>query len=294
MLIDQSLANLRTQQQQLALLQERLSTGKQINRPSDDPVGTRRAMATRTSITNIDQFLSNVREAQSFSRISEDAVQGVIDNVRRVRELTLQGANGTLAQEQRDGLALQINQLLEAVIDLANTQSGRRFVFAGTRTQTKPFDPTIVGGEVTAVTYQGNSDTFDVAVSEGLTLTVNQTGDSVFQDLQDTFQTLIDIRSDLRISDIDSLSNVRLGELDDIETQLLNSLGVYGANSNRLSLVEERLRDDGLNFRDLLSVTEDADFAETIMEYNAQEVAFQAALQAGMRLIEPSLLDFLR
>jgi flagellar hook-associated protein 3 FlgL len=122
---------------------------------------------------------------------------------------------------------------------------------------------------------------------------VNEPGDSAFQDLQDTFQTLMDIRDDLRAGDTDSLSNVRLGEVDNVMTQLLDGAALFGAKMNRLELVEQRLEDRLLGFQEHLSDTEDADLVEAVVRMNTQQTALEAALNAGARVLQPSLLDFI-
>jgi len=258
-------------------------------------VGTARALGLRTSISITNQFMVNVRDATAFANESESSLRVVIDSLHRARELTLSGATGTLNQEQRDIIAQEIDELLETVVDQANTESNSRYLFAGTRTRIAPFEKSVdpVSGEITAVSYVGNSERFSVQVSPGVTVPVNEPGDQVFQSLQDTFQTLIDIRDDLRAGDTDSLSTVRLGEIDAVMTQVLDGTALFGARMNRLALVGERLEDQLLSFRTQLSETEEADFAETVVNFETQQNALQAALSAGARVLQPSLLDFI-
>jgi flagellar hook-associated protein 3 FlgL len=292
-LVDTVLADIQNAHRRLAQTQRLLSTGKRINTPSDDPVGTTRAIDLRSTITNTNQFVANVRDASTFASESESALRTVIDNLNRARELTVQGATGTLNQQQRDSIALEVNQILEAVVDLANTESNNRYLFSGTRTRIAPFRAAVVGGEITAVSYAGNSDRFSVRVSPGVTVPVNEPGSAIFQGTQDAFQTLIDIRDDLRAGDTDSLSNVRLAEFDVVMTELLDGVALFGAKMNRLDLVNQRLEDQHLNLGTHLSEIEDADFIDTTVRLNAQQNALQAALNAGARVLQPSLLDFI-
>jgi len=294
-LVDSVLADINRAQKRLAQTQRILATGKRINAPSDDPVGTARALGLRTAMSSINQFLENVRDATTFASESEASLRVVIDSLHRARELTISGATGTLNQEQRDIIALEINELLETAVDQANTESNNRHLFAGTRTRIPPFQTSLdpVSGEITAVSYVGNNERFSVEVSAGIMVSVNEPGDAMFQSIQDTFQTLIGIRDDLRAGDTDSLSNVRLGEIDNAMTQLLNGTALFGAKMNRLDLVHERLEEQLLSFQTQLTETEDADFVETVVTLEAQQNAFEAALSAGARVIQPSLLDFI-
>jgi len=290
-LIDSVLADIRGAHGRLAETQSILATGRRIKVPSDDPVGTTRAMNLRTNITNAEQFLENIREATTFANESESVLRAIIDHFHRARELTLQGANGTLNQQQRDAIAVEINQILEAIADLANAQSNGRYLFSGTRTRVAPWVPTVLAGEITWCSYAGNSERFSTLVSPGVTVEMNEPGDAVFPN--GTFWTLGRIRDDLRTGDTDSLSNVRIGQIDDIMTALLDATALFGAKMNRLELIGQRLQDQWLSFRTRLSEMEEADFMETAVRLDAQEVALQAALNAGATVLHPSLLDFI-
>ena len=294
-LVDTVLADIRNAQRRLTETQRILATGKRINTPSDDPIGTARALGFRSAISSTDQFVLNVREASAFASESEASLRVVVDTLHRARELTLSGATGTFNQDQRDIIAQEVNTLLETVVDQANTASSNRYLFAGTRTRIAPFETSVdpVSGEITAVSYMGNSERFSVQASPGVTVPVNEPGDEVFQGVQDMFQTLIDIRDDLRAGDTDSLSTVRLGEIDAVMTQLLDGTALFGAKMNRLDLVQGRLEDQRLSFQTQLSQTEDADLADTMVNLNARRNALEAALTAGARVLQPSLLDFI-
>jgi flagellar hook-associated protein 3 FlgL len=239
----------------------------------------------------VSQFLENIREADTFAGESEAVLRTFIDHYHRARELTVQGASGTLNQQQRDAIALEINQILEAIVDLANTQSNGRYLFSGTRTRVAPIVPTLVGDEMTWFTFAGNGERFSTLVSPGVTVEMNEPANAVF--LNAPFRTLVEIREDLRAGDTDSLSNVRIGQIDDVMTALLDATALFGAKMNRLDLAGQRLEDQSLSLHTLLSETEEADFMETIVQLESQENALQAALEAGVSVLQPSLLDFI-
>ena len=154
------------------------------------------------------------------------------------------------------------------------------------------FEATFFGGEIASVQYVGNDEELQVQIGEGATATLNLPGSDVFQEDIDAFQVLIDIRDDLRAGDLVSL-NTRIGELEQVMTQTSRARAVYGANLNRLIFNQDRLEYDQVTLQDVLSQTEEADFAETVININMKEMALQAALEVGARIIQPSLLDFL-
>ena len=207
----------------------------------------------------------------------------------------MQGANGTYAQSQLDQMAIEINQLLEGVLDQANHETSGRYVFAGTHTLALPFEATRnAQGEITAVTYVGNDENIKIAISDGVNVIVNETGTDVFLTNQDIFQLLIDIRDDLRAGDQNSLRTLRLEELEVAQDQILISLARIGAIQNRIERAGANMEEFIVQLQKVLSDAIDADYAETVIHLNAQSNAFQAALDAAARVIQPSLLDFVR
>ncbi len=295
LLIDRALQNINYQQRQILGLQEQLSTGLRVNRPSDDPIDARRAVNTRSLIEKNAQYLANINLVSSPVAETNTSIESVLSYFNRAWELTVQGANGTNAQTQRDALALEINQIIEGVFSTANHETNGRYVFGGTRTTTPPYEAIRdANGDITAVNYVGNSDAVRVAISDVLDLQYNEPGPGVFSRNQDVFQVLIDVRDNLRAGDTAALGSVRLTEMETARDQLTSSLARVGSIQNRLERSVEELEDFNLQLEIQLSNTIDADFAEVITRLNAQSNAFQAALSATSRAILPSLLEYLQ
>jgi len=292
-LFSNTTANLQRIERDLAQLQEQLASGRRVNRPSDDPVATRRAIGYRSQLRRAEHFLTANRGAQIFANAADSTLDIVSQDLLRVRELVLQGATDTINQAQRDHIAVELNAIITGMVDLANTTSGGRQLFGGAYTLAPPFEATEVGGEVVSVQYVGDDDVLRVQIDDESFATISQPGSTVFQGAVDVFDVLIGIRDDLRAGDIDNLSNVRLGELDQIDGQIFQARAVCGATVNRLEFNENRIEDNQIILQDVLSQTEEADFAETVIRIGQKEAALQAALSTASRIIMPSLLDFL-
>jgi flagellar hook-associated protein 3 FlgL len=291
-LFTNSMANLHQIESDLSRLQEQLSTGRVVNRPSDNPVATRRAIGYRSQLRQGGHFLTAIRDTRIFVSAGDSTLDTVTDAVQRVYTLLLQAANTTVDDPQRAAIASEVDTILGGIIDLSNTRSGGRQLFGGSRTLSPAFESTTVAGEVVSVQYMGNSDEMNVQIDSDAFITANQPGDSVFMGAIDMFQWLIDSRDDLRANDLANLDQ-RIGEFDTVLNQILVARATYGARENRLNFNQERIEDNSIVIQDVLSQTEDADFAETIMRINLKEVALNAALSASARIIQPSLLDFL-
>lgn len=292
MMVTRALNNLNYQTRRLLQLQEQLATGLRVNAPSDDPLAARRAIDLRQTMSREDQYLGNISGANLQLLESVTAIQTVVESLQRANEITLQGSNGTMAQAQRDQLAVEANQLLESVLMEANHQTNGRYVFGGTRTLTAPYVPTRnAQGEITSVAYEGNLEQISVGVADGVSVVVNETGQRAFQSTQDVMQLLIDIRNNLRTSDLPALQQ-RLAELKQTQDQALASVAQIGATQNRLERLTANTEDHVQQLQVALSDAIEADYAETVMNLNAQTNAFQAALSASARVIQQSLLDY--
>ena len=294
LLVQRTLINLNQQLRRISILQERLATGRRVNRPSDDPIDARRAMNLRTIIAKNEQFQANISDSGPHVEESATTILNMVDIVLRALELTTQGANEVVGQPQLDALALEINELLEAAVVAGNHRSNNRSIFAGTRTLADAFDVTRVAGRITAVTYAGNDQSIEINISEGVRSDINVTGDDVFQSNIDIFAMLIGIRDDMFAGDQANLRNVRLADLATGREQLLGAVAQIGAVQNRLDRVLNNLQDSNIGFQELLSEKIDADFAETVLGLTVAETALNAALNAAARVIQPSLLDFIR
>ncbi|MCF6284388.1 MAG: flagellar hook-associated protein FlgL, partial [Candidatus Hydrogenedentes bacterium] len=298
LLIDRGLGDLSLQQREILRLQEQLSTGQKVNRPSDDSLATRRAVSARSEIARNEQYITNISSAGPLSLETESALRTTIDVIQRVRELTLQGASGTNAQLQRDEIAIEIDQLLEGLLVEGNKVSNGRFVFGGTVTLSEPFEATRGGdGRISSVDYVGNDEIFSIEIQDGVRVAANEPGSSVFIDAgaggSDIFQVFIDIRDNLEAGNVGALET-RLDELSDAQDQILVATARIGATQNRLERVQSNLEDINQQLLEVIADNIDADFGETIVELNAQNNSLQASLNASARVIQPSLLAFLQ
>jgi flagellar hook-associated protein 3 FlgL len=279
----------------LSRLQNQLSSGKQITRPSDDPYGTSRALALRGELGGLDQYQRNVDDGTGWLNTSDTALGQMSDVLARVRELLVNGGNDTAGPAARNAMADEIDQLAESVKQEANVQYGGRYVFSGTATDTAPY---VLGG---VDRYQGDAGTITRAIGPQVELPVNIDVHALLGDGQAAgddklLNTLRDISDHLRgntPADADALRTTDLQRLD-ANLDVLNGIRAdVGARVNRLAIAGSRLSGLALNATKLLSDIEDADMAQTITQYTTQQAAYTAALKSGANIVQSSLLDFL-
>jgi flagellar hook-associated protein 3 FlgL len=290
------LRDLNTNLRNLVKYEEQGSTGKSVNRPSDDPIAYVKAMGYATSIAKTDVYTSNSKEALSFLKATDSTLADVSELIQTAYEQTVNGASDTNSDQSRQSIAEVIKQLQEQVVTLANSTYGSKYVFGGTNVSQEPL--TTESG----VQWNGNNGAISVEISSGVTIQMNSTMGDFFC-LDNTqpgnenktaglYQLLGKIATDLENNDADALQN-------DI-TLIQNKLDVVneerasvGGKMNRLELQQARLEDATTNLNSLLSSTEDADIAAVSMQLTVQKTVYNAALSIGAKIIQPTLVDFL-
>jgi flagellar hook-associated protein 3 FlgL len=286
MLAANSLRHLSQSYTNMGKYQDQLATGKKITRPSDDPVVAIKGMFYRTNLTEVEQYKRNLNEAYQWMESSEAGIEHANQVVQRVRELLVQGNNGSNSPTDLQAIAVEVGQLKEDLANVANTQVAGRYIFNGTKTDTPPVN--VVDG---SVTVDMNTDAFNVEVSNGVNLKVNINGTNVFG--QDLFNTLQSIEEALNSGNMEN-GNDMLGDLDNHFDVLSAERSEIGARYNRLEMVDARIQDQEIIASRILSENEDADLEKVITDLTIQESIHRASLAVSSKVIQPTLIDFLR
>ncbi len=273
----------------LANYQQQLSSGKRINHVSDDPGAARSALRYRAESMQTTKYLDNISKGDSFITASDSAMEQMSQVLDDAKSLAVQGANGTQDAASRKALGQSVDSLLTRLVDLANTVHDGRYLFSGTATFTQPF---VRSADGTTVDYQGNLDTFEVQVGPGSQVNVNQDGNTLFKQQVDIFGSLVDLRDALRANDASKISGL-VQTVDDAHSHLNDLHGALGGTEQRLELARNQLESAKVNLDGLVSAAEDADFPEIISQMQLAQVALEAGLKAGAKVLRPSLLDFL-
>jgi len=256
-------------------------------------------MALRQSLEGNRQYQRNVQDAQGWATMTEDGLDDITANVSLARDLLVQASTDSSDPAARQAIAAQMGQLIEAIKQGAAKTYNGSYVFSGSETSVRPY---VTGADDT---YHGNEGGFNPAVvgivreiGPGVTLTINSIGRDVLGDGQTAgdnklLHVLRDAVDHLNAGDGPNLRQ-DLSRLDTNLDHILEVRAANGARSQRLETALGRLQQTEETTLGQLSDTEDADIAETLIELNSQQAAYQAALRAGANLMQSSLMDFLR
>lgn len=431
MMTNNILLSINKNRKTMSTYEEQLSTGKRIQKPSDDPIVAARTLKFRTNVSEIEQYKTNVNDALSWINVTEQAITNTTDIMKRINELAVQGSTGTLTAKNRESMMSEISQLKEQIVNEGNVSYAGRYIFTGYQTDNPLIFPkataesyeitehlqasdvetldrvygdeihsatrirlgyskilesgvpgTIPGFNVVAMDSTSTAPAAEAYAPPAATLpalptvhflkdtgelifnsadvasipanfdfvyqkdefakgdlkpdhyfdSTNLTTGSVFiknteaihyqvsysQDIQVNVMgydfITVDLVRDLEelesatnsISNDgsleDSLNQDLLGKkysamISKMDAHMQNNLNIeakLGGKVNRLELTLDRLSEDNLNFTALLSENEDVDMAEVLVKFKSQEVVYQAALSSSAKIIQPTLLDFLR
>jgi flagellar hook-associated protein 3 FlgL len=289
MLASNSLRHLSDSYLKMGKYQDQLSTGKKITKPSDDPVVAMKGIFYRSDLVGVQQYKRNLSELHLWMDNSEAGMDQANSALQRIRELMLQGKNGTLSPDDRKAIAVEIGQLKQDLVQTANTKVAGKYIFHGndvTNPPVKQEEPTLVADNLTDSTI----NSYNVEVSNGVLLKANVDPSKVFS--QKLFKTVGDIQ-DAIVNNTSGLDGL-LSDLDGVTASITAERSELGARSNRIDMVENRIDQQEVISTKVLSDNEDVDIEKVIMDMTTQESVHRAALSVGSRIIQPSLMDFLR
>lgn len=279
MLADNITANLFRQTEQLVKKQREVYTGKRINAASDDPIGIGQALRYRKTIASIDQYQSNIKGARM--RIEHD--ETIYDTVETLLQQAVDLSLDTNVSN-RDLYAEQVDDIREQVLQLANSKLGDNYVFGGYQTGTEPFQ--------SDGTYVGDNGEKAYTIANNIQISLTADGSDIFQGAHDVFAVLDQLSTDLTsgtAADIASHATPLNEVIDNLETVRASAASDY----QRLELTDTHWSGFKVNVENMLSSIEDVDPAETIVQLQTLQTAYETSLATSAKIIQPNLMQFL-
>ncbi len=308
-------------------LSGKISSGKRINAPSDDPLGLSSVLTHRTELNMFDQYGKSINYATGWLSRMESLIQDTDDLLARVSEIAVQQTSATSTAETRQGAADEIKQIRSMLLSNANAKYGNKYIFSGTRTQTQPFlsvDADNLGADVPTVadlpssategdaafvttpgelyvfnegqwksTYQGNDSTFSLQIGRGSNVQTNIPGSSVFSNPQgDAAMTLLRLEKALRDNDTTGI-RAEIPNIGKSSIILNNNLALIGANMNKIDHTKTVIDTAKVDTKESISNIEDLDYAEAITSLQNQQTIYQATLKSASMITGLSLVDYI-
>jgi flagellar hook-associated protein 3 FlgL len=269
----------------LSQAQERATSLDKLTRPSDDPTATAEALRVKSLQSALAQHSRNVADGDGWLSTTDSALIAADSLMAKVRELTLQGANGSLSPNAKEAVAVELEGLKADLLGVANTSINGRSVFAGTSDAGVAFraDYSWTGTAGSSVTRRIGPET-TVAVDSDGSAAFGTGASSVFaliDDIATSLRTGGDVASHLTTVD------ARVSGLRSVQSDM-------GARHAQLLRAEDTLMDTKVALESQRAGLEDLDLGQAVLDLQLQNNSYQAALQVTAKVLQVSLMDFLR
>ena len=300
--------NITSNLQKMDKYQNQISSGRIVTKPSDDPIATGRLLNAKSTMKSQEQYVRNMEDVVGWLDTADVALSQSNDVLQKARELAVSGSTGTTTEESMAALAYIVDGLVGEMTQIANTNYAGRYIFGGGKSSSAPF---VVekqeDGKIAAVKFgQENISqnlnqiyTQEISVEAGVAIDISCGRITFHTDIDGNdkvnavFNKLIEMRTTLDSGDQNSVGAL-IGDFDKLLDNMLSERAVVGAKVSRMEAALKRASTYELSLTNLVSKLEDADYAMASISCSAQRMVYEASLAAGAKIIQPSLLDFLR
>lgn len=289
-------------QRDVYAIQEKMSSGRAVNRASDDPNTFGAISSLKDELATVERFSDNVTRARNELQVIDGALQDVVGILQRASEMAVQASDDTLDDASKAAYGETVEGLIVTLINLANTTHNGQSVFDGLRGGTEAFEgvDTDLDGRIDTVNYLGSTGQRKVEIAKGVYVSVNLAGsDAASQEsafvssTADLFDTLIEFRDRLLAGDSIGASD-SLERLDDCQEHVLGVLGSVGGRGSSLEFAQDALTIQERDLVNNIGDKESIDVAEAVMQLTTKQQAYQAALRATTAMMQEGLVDLLK
>ncbi|WP_195264815.1 MULTISPECIES: flagellar hook-associated protein FlgL [unclassified Clostridium] len=306
-------------------LNDQLTSGKEIRRPSDNPFKVARSMQLHRDIGANTQYNENIKDTTNWLDTTDTALEQLGNSFGRFRELMVSAGNAAYGSDEKKAIKDEMNEKVNEIAQILNSSFDGKYIFGGTKGSTKPIgtnkdistgnNSIHLSGNDGEVLELDNSDEsvqnqisminkkLTVEVSQGVTMDYNVSATDLllFKDKNGADVNVMDLLKEIT-NNIDSedsnisgkVTNENLKVMDETISNLLKVRAEVGAKQNRMESAGDQNEEQNFNLKDILSQTEDIDLAEKNIEATVAQSVYMASLQVSAKIIQPSLLDFLR
>lgn len=301
--------------QRMGKLNEQLNTGKIVNRASDDPYQARRIMSLKNEIGYTEKYNSNIDEVTGWLESTDSTLEKVSNTIDSLNQLIIGVGNGAYGDHEMKAIAEEIDEKIKQVGDALNNAYGDKYLMSGTELEEPPI--IINDGPPASLEINPNISQADlngrlnIEISDNIDIDYNLSVNDIFNgtdsngnpiNFLDSLNELsrvmndiangnnIDANKDRLVFGQDSLKT----ELNDFFKHTVNKRTEIGTNLQKIEKVKELNEHSILEMTKVLSVKQDTDYAEKLVEYITAEMIYQASLKVSSKLIQPTLMDFIR
>lgn len=302
----------------MSKINQQISTGKVINTVSDDPHKAIKIMNINNEIKYTEKYNYNIDESVGWMNTTDGALDNVGNLLGEIKETILKVGNGTYSQNEMKSLNEDMNEKIKQLADTLNSTHGGKYLFGGSSVDDAPI--TVIENPDRTVKLEfskdkngqtiPNTDDLKADISSGINIDYNisvgeilniKDGNGNTVNLLDEINNLSTLMNDIANGDEqtaakakETLLNDTKGKIDTLFDHVVNERTSLGVRLSTAEKIKELNDEDILNIQDVLSKTQDTDVVEKFIELKSAEMIYQASIQVGAKLIQPTILDYIR
>ena len=302
----------------MSKINQQISTGKVINTVSDDPHKAIKIMNINNEIKYTEKYNYNIDESVGWMNTTDGALDNVGNLLGEIKETILKVGNGTYSQNEMKSLNEDMNEKIKQLADTLNSTHGGKYLFGGSSVDDAPI--TVIENPDGTVKLEfskdkngqtiPNTDDLKADISSGINIDYNisvgeilniKDGNGNTVNLLDEINNLSTLMNDIANGDEqtaakakETLLNDTKGKIDTLFDHVVNERTSLGVRVSTAEKIKELNDEDILNIQDVLSKTQDTDVVEKFIELKSAEMIYQASIQVGAKLIQPTILDYIR
>ncbi|WP_195937885.1 flagellin N-terminal helical domain-containing protein [Romboutsia sp. 1001713B170131_170501_G6] len=285
-------------------LNRQISTGKVINKVSDDPYKAIKIMNLKNEIKYTEKYNYNIDEAVGWMNNTDSSLEEVGTVLGDIKDEIIKLGNGTYSAEEMKSIRAEMNEKIKELGETLNTSHGGNHMFGGSDVEDLPIIIEEKDG-IAKLTLNSKSNSQDLRaiISEGIDIDynvsakelLNKDGKNLLESINKLSRAMNDIVND---KDVEANKAQVLGTIkDDIDTLFNHSVDIrtsFGVKVNTAEKIKELNDENIMNMKDVLSLTQDTDKVSAYIELKSAELIYQMSVQVGSRLIQPSIMDYLK
>lgn len=293
-------------------INEQINSGKVVNRVSDDPHKAIRIMNMNNEIRYTEKYNYNIDETVGWMNNTDASLENFGNLLKDVKDNIIKVGNGTYSQEEIKAINAEMNEKIKEIADTLNTTHGGKYMFGGSNVDEAPIklieNP---DGTVTLeINKNSNTDDLKADISDGTSIDYNVSVGEIFKvkgengntvNLLDEVNKLSELMNDIANGDEQDatkakeelLGNVK-GNIDKLYNHALDERTSLGVRVSTAEKIKELNDENILNMKSILSLDQDVDHVEKFIELKSAELVYQASIQVGTKLIQPTILDYMR
>lgn len=293
--------------QRMDKISKQLNTGKQINRISDDPYKAVKIMNLNNEIKYTEKYNYNIDETVGWMNNTDSSLEEAGTLLGDIKESVLKVGNGTYTDEEFKAISAEVNEKIKELGEVLNSSHGGRHMFGGTNVDEPPVNiiENADGSVKLELNPKSNSNDLKANISDGISIDYNVSAGEIFDigtggkdylsAINDVSKMLNDIANG---SDVESNKNKLLGDtkdkIDSFFNHTLENRTKLGVRVNTAEKIKDLNDENILNMKGVLSLDQDVDHVNKFIELKSAEMIYNASIQVGSKLIQPSILDYLR